>query len=75
MVYLENIEELDIFKVTGLMQICKANRDIIFGYGLYSRKEFYNAFEDLLNNQIKIKIPDLEEKYYITKTSYIWYHA
>jgi hypothetical protein len=49
MVYLENIEELDIFKVKGLIQICKANRDIIFGYGLYSRKEFYNAFEYLYN--------------------------
>ena len=37
MVHLENIEELDIFKVTGLIQICKVNRDIIFGYGIWTR--------------------------------------
>lgn len=64
MPYLESIEELDIFKVTGLIEICKVNRDYIHGYALYSKKEFYKTFEELLNKSIEINIPDLDEKYY-----------
>ena len=28
------------------------------------KKDFYRTFEELLNKQIKINIPDLDEKYY-----------
>ena len=70
MPYLESLEELDIFKVTGLIEICNVNRDDICGYALYSKKEFYRTFEELLNKQIKVKIPDLDEKYYKTINPY-----
>ena len=61
---LKRLDESDIFKVTGLIEICKVNRDYIHGYALYSKKEFYRTFEELLHKQIKINIPDLDEKYY-----------
>ena len=49
MYYLESVEELDIFKVIGLIEICKVNRDYIYGYALYSKEDFYRTFEELLN--------------------------
>ena len=64
MLYLESLEELDIFKVIGLIEICKENRDYIQGYALYSKADFYRTFGDLLNKKIKIKIPNLDERYY-----------
>ncbi len=70
MPYLENLEELDIFKVTGLIEICKVNRDYIYGYALYSKEEFYRTFEDLLNKNIRIQIPNLDERYYKTINPY-----
>ena len=70
MPYLESLEELDIFKVIGLIEICKVNRDYIYGYALYSKEDFYRTFEGLLKKQIKIKIPDLDEKYYKTINPY-----
>lgn len=73
MYYLENLEELDIFKVIGLIEICKVNRDYICGYALYSKKEFYKTFEELLNKQIKVIIPDLDEKYYKSINPYYPY--
>ena len=66
MPYLESLEELDILKVTGLIEICKVNRDYICGYALYSKQDFYRTFELLLNKHIKINIPDLDEKHYKT---------
>ena len=64
MIFLETLEELDILKVSGLLEICKVNREYISGYGQYSKKDFYRIFQDLLNKKIKIKIPDLDEKHY-----------
>ena len=64
MYYLESVEELDIFKVIGLIEICKVNRDYIYGYALYSKEDFYRTFEELLNKNIRIQIPNLDEKYY-----------
>ena len=54
MYYLESVEELDIFKVIGLIEICKVNRDYIYGYALYSKEDFYRTFEELLNKNITI---------------------
>ena len=62
MPYLEKLEELEIFKVIGLIEICKANRDYIYGYALYSKEEFYRTFEELLNKNIRIHIPNLDER-------------
>ena len=64
MPYLENLEELEIFRVTGLIEICKENRDYIYGYALYSKKDLYRIFQDLLNKNVKIKIPNLDERHY-----------
>jgi hypothetical protein len=70
MIFLESLEELDILKVSGLLEICKVNRDYISGYGQYSKADFYRIFADLLDKKIKIKIPDLDEKYYKTVHPY-----
>ena len=64
MPYLESLDELDIFKVIGLIEICKENRDYIQGYALCSKADFYRISRDLLNKKIKIKIPNLDERYY-----------
>ena len=70
MYYLESVEELDIFKVIGLIEICKVNRDYIYGYALYSKEDFYRTFEELLNKNIRIQIPNLDERYYKTINPY-----
>ena len=46
MPYLENLEELEIFRVTGLIEICKENRDYIYGYALYSKKIYTEYFKN-----------------------------
>ncbi len=46
------------------------NRDYIYGYGLYSKADFYKTFADLRDKKIKIKIPDLDEKHYKTVNPY-----
>jgi hypothetical protein len=51
MVFWESLEELD---VSGLLEICKVNRDYIHGYGKYSNGDIYKIFVDLLDK----KIPD-----------------
>ena len=61
---LENLSDLDMLKVTGLIEICKVNRDYIQGYALYSKEDFYRVFEILLHKQIKINIPDIDEKHF-----------
>ena len=66
MLYLESLDELDVLLVTGLIEVCKENRDFIFGYALYSRKDFYKNIEELLNKNIKIKIPVLDERHFKT---------
>ena len=51
MPYLKKLGELEImiFKVIGLIEICKAKRDYIYGYALYSKEEFYRTFGELLS--------------------------
>ena len=70
MIFLESLEELDILKVSGLLEICKVNRDYIYGYALYSKEDFYRTFEELLNKNIRIQIPNLDERYYKTINPY-----
>ena len=70
MPYLESLEELDIFKVRGLIEICNVNIDYIYGYALYSKEDFYRTFEELLNKNIRIHIPNLDERYYKTINPY-----
>jgi hypothetical protein len=70
MPYLESLEELDIFKVIGLIEICKVNTYYIYGYALYCKDEFYRTFEELLNKNIRIQIPNLDERYYKTINPY-----
>ena len=64
--HLESITELDILTKQGIMQICKFNRDTFFSYSHKDREELYDMFNNLLNKNIKINIPLLDEKYFKT---------
>lgn len=65
---LNNLEELDIYKTIGLIEIAKHNQ-LFHGYWDFDRKEFYKNFDNLLKHNIKIVIPDLSFKY--IKSKYI----
>jgi len=64
--HLEDITELDILTKQGIMQICKFNRDIFVSYSHKQRDELYELFNKLLEQNIKINIPLLDDKYYRT---------
>jgi hypothetical protein len=61
--HLEDITELDILTKQGIMQICKFNRDIFVSYSHKQRDELYELFIKLLEQNIKINIPLLDEKF------------
>jgi hypothetical protein len=60
---LTNIEDLKLFKCTGLKEIAKYNKLFKY-YWNDNRKHILNNFDDILKNNITVLIPDLDEKYY-----------
>ena len=59
---LYNLEELEIYKNTGLIEIAKHNSQF-HGYWEFSRLSFYRNFDNLLKHNIPIYIPDIGGKF------------
>lgn len=63
---LKDINELYFFKKTGLIEIAKYN-SLFHGYWDLDKKDILHNFQELLNKDITIMIPDLDTKFYLKK--------
>lgn len=61
---LQNITELDLIKTTGLVEICKYNRNMINGYWDLHRKDIIKILKFQLDHNVDITIPPLDIKHY-----------
>ncbi len=59
---LNSIDELDMYKNTGLIEIAKHNA-LFHNYWDINRAELLSKFKNILDNNITIVIPDLDLKY------------
>ena len=63
MQYINNIDELKKLNTFGMKEICRFNRDIFSSFNKLNREQLIKWFDELLNNNTKIRKPS-----YIYKT-------
>ena len=61
MTILNNLKELDIYNMLGLIEIAKKNQ-MFDGYWNFERIEFNRQFANLLDNKMLITIPNMDYK-------------
>lgn len=59
---LNSIEELEIYKNTGLIEIAKYN-SLFHGYWDLDRKSIIENFDNILKNNLTVHIPDIDLKF------------
>ena len=66
MTILNNLKELDIYNMLGLIEIAKHNQ-MFHGYSNFHRTEFNRQFENLLDEKMSITIPNMDYKFFKKK--------
>ena len=66
MTILNNLKELDIYNMLGLIEIAKHNQ-MFHGYWNFQRTEFNRQFENLLDNKMLMTIPNMDCKFFEKK--------
>ena len=67
---LNNLKELDIYNMLGLIEIAKHNQ-MFHGHWNFHRKEFNHQFANLLENEMLITIPNMDHKFFKKNTKMI----
>jgi hypothetical protein len=73
MEYINDIDELKKMNTFGLKEICRYNRDIFSSFNKLNRKELIEWFNEILNNNTKIrKPPYIDETFLKQRKDYIY---